>query len=63
MSNIRTDYHSASLNNMTFIIKLIVHGLGTEVHPPPPALTLREWYHFVQGNDTNQNIGVPIDLL
>ena len=26
-------------------------------------MTLHEWYHFVQGNDTNQNRGVPIDLL
>ena len=30
---------------------------------PPPPITLQEWYHFVQGNDTNQNRGVPIDLL
>ena len=39
----------------------IVHGLGTEVLHPP--MTLQEWYHFVQGNDTNQNRDVPIDLL
>ena len=25
--------------------------------------TLQEWYHFVQGNETNRNRGVPIDLL
>ena len=25
-------------------------------------MTLQEWYHFVQGNDTNENIGIPIDL-
>ena len=38
--------------------------LGTEVlHPPPPLITLHGWYHFVQGNYTNQNRGVPIDLL
>ena len=40
----------------------IVHGLGTEVLPPPPH-DPQEWYHFVQGNDMNQNRGVPIDLL
>ena len=28
--------------------------------PTPP--TIKEWYNFVQGNDTNQNKGVPIDL-
>ena len=39
----------------------IVHGLGTEVLHPPT--TLKEWYHFVQGNDTNQNRGVPNDLI
>ena len=38
------------------------HGLGTEVLHPPPT-TLQEWYHFVQGNDTNQNRGVPKDLI
>ena len=44
----------------------VVHGLGTEVlHPPPPSLptTFHEWYHFVQGNDMNQNRGVPNDLI
>ena len=30
---------------------------------PASPTTLQEWYHFVQGNDTNQNRGVPIDLL
>ena len=39
----------------------VVHGLGTEVLHPPT--TLQEWYHFVQGNDTNQNRGVPKDLI
>ena len=29
----------------------------------PVPTTVQEWYHFVQGNDTNQNRGVPIDLL
>ena len=43
---------------------LLVHGLGTEVLPPPPSpTTLQEWYHFLQGNDTNQNRGVPNDLI
>ena len=43
---------------------VLVHGLGTEVlhPPPPPRMTLQEWYNFVQGNYTNQNRGVPIDL-
>ena len=46
--------------------KTVVHGLGIEVlHPPPPwpSKTDQEWYHFIEGNDTNQNTGVPIDLL
>ena len=30
---------------------------------PPPPTTLQEWYNFVQGNDTNQNRGVPNDLI
>ena len=30
---------------------------------PAPPTTLQEWYHFVQGNDTNQNRGVPNDLI
>ena len=39
---------------------IIVHGLGTEVlYPPPPPPSKS----FVQGNDTNQNRGVPIDIL
>ena len=29
---------------------------------PPPPMAFKEQYHFVQGNDTNQNRGVPIDL-
>ena len=43
-----------------YIYNELVHGLGTEVLHPT---TLQEWYQFVQGTDTNQNRGVPIDLL
>ena len=42
-------------------VYILVHGIGTEVLHPPT--TLQEWYHFVQGNDTNQNRGVPNDLI
>ena len=34
----------------------------TILYGPSKNMTLQEWYHFVQGNDTNQNRGVPIDL-
>ena len=48
-------------NNNNCYIYVLKRTIFTEVLHP--STTLQEWYHFVQENDTNQNRGVPIDLL
>ena len=53
-------------NYYFFYLKLKIKSISPWARyrsPAPPPTTLQEWYHFVQGNETNQNRGVPKDLI